>query len=154
MPPDGPHWDPHSVSTVDLWTFIVATSHYGETVTVLAMGKDAFGVNLTQFSKLDTQIRRRGIKVRLAICHDGQSQRSSGASLLGWTPSSNGHDKLYQEFDLTTLVSYQQGLPNGQDLRYVNFAQELIEKERRRQVVGTALASFASVNDRGRNRSL
>ena len=137
-----------------IWTFIVASSHYGETVTILAMGKDAFGVNLTQFSKLDRQIRRRGINVRLAICHDGRSQRNSGASLIGWAPSSNGHDKFYQEFDLTTLVRYQQGQPNGQDPRYINFAQELIEKARRRQLVGQALASFAAVNDRGRNRGL
>ena len=90
------------------------------------MGKDAFGVSLTQFSKLDVQIRHRGINVRLAICYDGQSQRNSGASLVGWTPSINGHDKFYQEFDLTTLVAYQQGQPNRQDPRYVNFAQELV----------------------------
>lgn len=31
---------------------MIASSNYGETVTILAMGKDAFGVNLTQFSKL------------------------------------------------------------------------------------------------------
>ena len=30
MPPDSPFWEPHSVSTVDLWTFIVASSHRGE----------------------------------------------------------------------------------------------------------------------------
>ena len=54
MPPDGPIWDPHSVSTVDLWTFIVVTSSYGGTVTILAMGKDGFGVNKDQFRKLDT----------------------------------------------------------------------------------------------------
>ena len=118
------------------------------------MGKDGFGINPTQFSKLDAQIRRRGMNVRLAICHDGQSQRNSGASLIGWTPSINGHDKLYQEFDLTTLVRYLQGQPNGQDARYVNYAQETMEKARRRQLVGQALASFAAVNDRGRNRGL
>ena len=28
------------MSTVDLWTFIVARSSYGETVTILMMGKD------------------------------------------------------------------------------------------------------------------
>ena len=133
---------------------MVASSYYGEIVTILAMGKDGFGVNATQFSKLDAQIRHRGIHVRLAICHDGQSQTSSGASLVGWMPSSNGHDSLYQEFNLTTLVRYIQGQPNRQDPRYVNYAQEIMEKARRRQVVGQALASFASVKDRGRTRGL
>lgn len=30
MAPESPIWDPHSVSTVDLWTFIAASSHRGE----------------------------------------------------------------------------------------------------------------------------
>ena len=88
MPPDGPIWNSYSVSTIDLWTFIVATSSYGETVTILTMGKDGFGVNKDRFKKLDRQV---------------QAQRNSSASLLGWTRS-NMKDKYYQEFDFATLV--------------------------------------------------
>lgn len=71
MPPDGPIWNPYSVSTIDLWTFMIATSSYGETVTILAMGKDGFGVSKDQFTKLDRQLQRRGVKLKLVIGHDG-----------------------------------------------------------------------------------
>ena len=54
MPPHGPIWNPHSVSTVDSWTLMVATSSYGGTLIVLAMGKDRLGVNRHHFRKLDT----------------------------------------------------------------------------------------------------
>lgn len=36
-----------------------------ETVTVLAMGKDGFGVSKDQFTKLDRQLQRRGVKLKL-----------------------------------------------------------------------------------------
>lgn len=80
----------------------------------------------------------RSKNIRLAICHDAQSQRNSKASLTGWTPSSNGRDKLHQEFDLTILVRYQQGQPNGQEAKYLNFAQEVVEKHRGRQAIRLA----------------
>ena len=38
----------HSVSTMDIWTFIVSSCHRGETVTILATGKDGFGISKTQ----------------------------------------------------------------------------------------------------------
>ena len=113
MPPDGPIWDLYSVSTIDPWTFMVASSHRNETVTILVMGKDGFGVSKIQFTKLNRQIQCRGVNIRLVICHDGQSQRKSNASLLGWTTSSNRNDTYYQEFDYSTLVSHMRGLPNG-----------------------------------------
>lgn len=150
MPPDGPIWNPHSVSTIDLWTFIIATSSYGETIAVLAMGKDGFGVNKYQFIKLDRQLQRRGNKLKLVIGHDGQSQQKSNASLLGWTGSTT-KDKWYQEFDLATLVRHLRGLPNAQEQRYVNFAQELHDKAAKRAQLGISQSAFASVNDRGRN---
>ena len=150
MPPDGPIWNPHSVSTIDLWTFIIATSSYGETVTVLAMGKDGFGVSTDQFQKLDRQLQSRGVTLALVIGHDGQSQRSSNASLLGWTRS-NMKDKYYQEFDFATLVRYLRGLPNLQEQRYINLARELHDKKAKRLQLGIAQSAFASVNDRGRN---
>ena len=54
--------DPHPVSIVDLWTFIVATSSYGGTFTILAMGKDGFGVNKDQVRELDTVIPIRRVR--------------------------------------------------------------------------------------------
>ena len=133
---------------------MVASSHRGETVSILAMGKDGFGVSKIQFIKFNRQIQCRGVNIRLIICHDGQSQRKSDASLLGWTPSSNRNDKYYQEFDFSTLVSYIRGLPNGQDQRYINYTRELLDKERKRELLGVAQSAFASANDRGRNRAL
>ena len=53
MPPDGPIWNLYSISTIDLWTFIVAISSYNETVTILAIGKDRFRVSKDQFTKLN-----------------------------------------------------------------------------------------------------
>ena len=70
-------------------------AHCGETVTILAMGKDDFWVSIVQLTKLNRQIQCRGVNKQLAICHDGQSQRKSGASLLGWTPSNNRNDIYY-----------------------------------------------------------
>lgn len=32
LPPDSPNWDPRSVSTVALWTFVCVSSHRGETI--------------------------------------------------------------------------------------------------------------------------
>ena len=144
-PPFGIHTQ---FSTVDMWTFILSSSHRGETITILTMGKDGFAVNKTQFTKLNAQIYCRGVTIQLTIYHNGESQRKSGASLLGWTPSSNRNDKFYQEFDFSTLGRYIRGLPNGQDPRYLNYAQELLDKQRKRELLGAAQSAFTSVNDR------
>ena len=64
---NGPNRDFVHLSTVDLWTFIVASSSYGETVTILVMGKDGFGVSKDQFKRLNGQIQCRGIQLKLII---------------------------------------------------------------------------------------
>ena len=69
------------------------SAHRGETVTILAMGKDDLWVNKEQSIKFSRRIKCRRINMQLAICHDGQSQRESGASLPGWTPSNNRNGK-------------------------------------------------------------
>ena len=56
--------------------------------------------------------------------------------------------------DFSTLVRHLQGLPNGQDQKYINLAQELLDKHGKREVIGAAQAAFTSVNDRGRSRAL
>ena len=82
---------------------------------------------------------------------DGQCKEKSNGSLLGWMPSSHGDDKYYQDLDLATLISYMLGLPNLQTQRYINLAQELLDKEAKRALLSVAQSAFASVNDRGRN---
>lgn len=64
-----------------------------------------------------------------------RARENAGPFLVGWTPSRNGHDRYYQEFDFTTLVRYQQGESNVQFAGNSRFAQELVEKERKRQVI-------------------
>ena len=81
MPPDGPIWKPYSVSTIDLWTFIVAASSYGEIDTVLAMGKDGFGVDKNQFTKVDRQLHRRGVKLKLVTGHDSMAKAKESPAL-------------------------------------------------------------------------
>lgn len=56
LPPDSPIWEPYLGSKVDLWTFIIASSTRGETVTILAEVRDGFGVWKMQFTKVDRQI--------------------------------------------------------------------------------------------------
>ena len=85
LPPDSPIWDPHSVRTVDLWTFIVAGSgsYSGDTFTILAEGSDGFGVSKIQFLKLDRQTQCRGEVPSLFL-----SISSSSSSVTSFDSSS------------------------------------------------------------------
>ena len=42
-------------------------------------------------------------------------------------------------------------LPDLQEQRYVNLAQELLDKEAKRALLSAAQSAFVSVNDRDRN---
>ena len=58
------------------------------------------------------------------------------------------------EIDLSTLVRYLKGLPNGQDKTYLENEQELLNKREKGGLIGAAQAIFASVNEGGRSRAL
>ena len=152
-PPIDGSWNKDPPSTTDLWRWIF--SHpAGSILTILVIGKDGIGVTAEHFVILASQTQRAGIRVRLVICHDVDTQaRNHGMPLsANWVYSVNNLGKYYATFWLSKLAAVMRGITNDPD--YELYAAELDAKADARHQLGLTHAATAYLTDRGRNNPL